>query len=227
MVWAREFSQEEDNSTITNRHHCNPNPQLFFPRRRTTTLASRTQTMPKQCPPDPSNWSKTKQIGSWAPLCPLNRPFNRCSVVSFSLLLAIAVADRTLPSAQPFTKYLYTLPYRQPNGTYAQGIMDVVFVLDWLILLTALRAVFIASVYEFFTHHQLKSERSRERFAEQSWLVLYDGIAFPVGLVKPLSYRSLRPKALTADRVSSCRRLTGSTSRNFGPTGHRKGWTEG
>ncbi|MCJ1400857.1 sphingosine N-acyltransferase lag1 [Xylographa trunciseda] len=111
------------------------------------------------------NWSNEKQI-----------------VVSYSLIIAAASIHALSPSTRPYTELLYRLPYLESNGQYLQGADDAFFVLGWLVMLTALRATVITSVYRIVTRYRLVSGKARVRFAEQSWLLLYYGLSFTLGM---------------------------------------------
>jgi hypothetical protein len=95
----------------------------------------------------------------------------------------VAVTHTLLPSARPFTKILYTLPYPQPDGQYLQGSQDVFFVLGWLVLLTALRAVIMESLVTVIAQYSHISRKARTRLAEQAWLMVYDASSFGLGMV--------------------------------------------
>ncbi|MCJ1384016.1 sphingosine N-acyltransferase lag1 [Xylographa soralifera] len=111
------------------------------------------------------NWSNEKQI-----------------VVSCGLIVAAASIHALSPSARPYTELLYLLPYPETNGQYLQGADDAFFVLGWLVMLTALRAIVIASVHQIVTRYRLVSGKARTRFAEQSWLLFYYGLSFTLGM---------------------------------------------
>ena len=104
-------------------------------------------------------------------------------MVSCALIVAAASIHALSPSTRPYTGLLYQLPYLDTNGQYLQGVDDAFFVLGWLVMLTALRAIVIASVHQTVTRYRLVSGKARTRFAEQSWLLFYYGLSFPLGMV--------------------------------------------
>ncbi|MCJ1354040.1 MAG: sphingosine N-acyltransferase lag1 [Icmadophila ericetorum] len=102
--------------------------------------------------------------------------------ISGCLILPVIAIHTLFPSARPHTKLLYQLPYYEAPGRYSQGFNDVFFVLGWLVLLTNIRAVIIASLYELIRRFRLVPSKARTRFAEQGWLLFYDGISFSMGM---------------------------------------------
>ena len=57
------------------------------------------------------------------------------------------------------------------------------FVLGWLVLMTAIRATIIEGVYEVVTRLRVMSRKASMRFAEQGFLLIYYSISFPLGMV--------------------------------------------
>ena len=105
-------------------------------------------------------------------------------MVSWSLILSVAVTHSLVPLVRPYTTRLYDLPYAQGNGLYVQGSEDALFVLGWLVLLTAIRATIIECLYEFVTRLRVMSRKASMRFAEQGFLLIYDSTSFSVGMVR-------------------------------------------
>ncbi|CAF9919040.1 sphingosine N-acyltransferase lag1 [Imshaugia aleurites] len=112
-----------------------------------------------------ANWTTRKQI-----------------VVSWSLILSVAIIHSLIPPVRSYTKLFYELPYARGNGQYVQGSEDALFVLGWLVLMTAIRATIIECVYEFVTQLRVMSRKASMRFAEQGFLLIYDFTSFSMGM---------------------------------------------
>lgn len=112
-----------------------------------------------------ANWTTRKQI-----------------VVSWSLILSVTIIHSLVPLVRSYTKLFYELPYAQANGQYIQGSDDALFVLGWLVLMTAIRATIIECVYEFVTRLRVMSRKASMRFAEQAFLLTYDFTSFSMGM---------------------------------------------
>ena len=131
-----------------------------------------------------ANWTTRKQIGPIIPMQWLQTPSNIFSVVSWSLILSVAAIHSLVPYARSYTTSLYDLPYAQGNGKYVQGSEDALFVLGWLVLMTAIRATIIECIYEFVTRLRVMSRKASMRFAEQGFLLIYDFTSFSMGMVR-------------------------------------------
>ena len=107
-------------------------------------------------------------------------------MVSWSLILAVASIHSLLPVARRYTRPFYELPYPDGEGQHVQGSDDALFVLGWLVLMTALRATIIEGVYQFGTWLRLMSHKACMRFAEQAFLLIYDGTSFSLGMVRTI-----------------------------------------
>ena len=133
-----------------------------------------------------ANWTTRKQIGRpcHPPAFPSRAPSNTFPVVSWSLILSVATIHSLAPPIRSYTRLLYELPYAQGNGQYVQGSEDAMFVLGWLVLMTAIRAAIIEGVYEVVTRLRVMSRKASMRFAEQGFLLIYYSISFPMGMVR-------------------------------------------
>lgn len=89
-----------------------------------------------------------------------------------------------VPSARRYTQLFYELPYYDVNGQYLQGSDDALFVLGWLVMVTAVRATIIEGVYQFVTWLRLMPHKACMRFAEQAFLLVYYGTSFSLGMVR-------------------------------------------
>lgn len=103
-------------------------------------------------------------------------------MVSWSLILSVATTHSLVPLVRSYTRLFYELPYAQGNGQYVQGSEDALFVLGWLVLLTAIRATIIECIYEIVTRLRLMSRKASMRFAEQGFLLIYDFTSFSMGM---------------------------------------------
>lgn len=131
-----------------------------------------------------ANWTTRKQIGPTIPLHFLQNQPNTFPVVSWSLILSVTIIHSLVPLVRSYTRLFYELPYPQANGQYIQGSDDALFVLGWLVLMTAIRATIIECVYEFVTRLRLMSRKASMRFAEQAFLLTYDFTSFSMGMVR-------------------------------------------
>lgn len=99
------------------------------------------------------------------------------------MILAVASVHSLIPPLRWYTQSFYKLPYPNGDGQYLQGVDDVQFVLGWLVLMTAIRATIIEAIYRFVTRFRIVSSKTRMRFSEQGFLLLYSGTSFSVGMV--------------------------------------------
>ena len=100
------------------------------------------------------------------------------------MILAVATLHSFIPAARPYTNPLYDLSYPVGDGQYLQGSADTSFVLGWLVLLSAIRATIIEGIYQFVNKFQIIARKTRMRFAEQGFLLLYAGASFSIGMVR-------------------------------------------
>lgn len=114
-------------------------------------------------------------------------------MVSWSLILFVATIHSLFPLVRPYTTPFYELPYTQGNGQYVQGSEDALFVLGWLVLMTAIRATIIQCLYEFITRLRVMSRNASMRFAEQGFILTYHFTSFSMGMVR-IPFPSPLPK---------------------------------
>ena len=103
--------------------------------------------------------------------------------VSWSIILFVASIHSLIPPARRSTELFYQVPYPIGEGWYLQGADDALFVLGWLILMTAIRATIIEGLYRLVKHFRLVRSKACMRFAEQGFLILYYVTSFSIGLV--------------------------------------------
>jgi len=104
-------------------------------------------------------------------------------VVLGNLIVAVATIHTLLPFARQYTRLFYTLPYYQGEGRYLQGPDDVFFVSGSLVFLTLARAALIEGISLSIARYGHICRKARTRLAEQSWLLVYDGLSFAGGMV--------------------------------------------
>ena len=125
------------------------------------------------------------------------------------------------PPVRQYTQLFYKLPYPSGNGQYVQGADDGLFVLGWLILMTALRATTIEGIYQLVTQLRLVSKKACMRFAEQGFLVLYYGASFSIGMVGVLnSFHHIRSSDESSNSTFSRLPHIGLISNSSGLLGH-------
>lgn len=105
-------------------------------------------------------------------------------MVSASLILVALSIHTVVPSARRYTRQFYELPYPDVEGQYLQGADDALFVFGWLVMITATRAAIIEGTYQYVTWLRVMSHKACMRFAEQAFLVVYDGTSFSLGMVR-------------------------------------------
>ena len=141
------------------------------------------------------DYSKTDR--SIKPSNRLKGPSDSFAVVSWSLILAVLSTHISIPYARRFRRPLFELSYPNGNGEYLQGSEDALFVLGWLVLMTAIRATIIEGVYQLVTWLHLMAHKERMRFAEQGFLLVYYGTSFALGMVRKANTLSYCPLLLT------------------------------
>ena len=105
-------------------------------------------------------------------------------MVSASIVLAALSIHTIVPSARRYTQPFYELPYPDVEGQYVQGADDALFVLGWLVMVTAIRAAIIEGTYQYITWLRVMSRKDCMRFAEQAFLLVYYGTSFSLGMVR-------------------------------------------
>ena len=113
------------------------------------------------------------------------------TVVSASLILAALTTHTFVPSARRYTQQFYELPYPDVDGQYLQGADDALFVLGWLIMITAIRATIIEGTYQYVMWLRVMSRKECMRFAEQAFLVVYYGTSFSLGMVRGTRFKRI------------------------------------
>jgi acyl-CoA-dependent ceramide synthase len=82
-------------------------------------------------------------------------------------------------------KFFHLSYYNEANGLYHTGIDDLSFVAFWVVVFTGLRA----GVMDYILHPLaslggIKKARTKVRFVEQAWLLVYYSFYVPLGMVR-------------------------------------------
>lgn len=102
-----------------------------------------------------------------------------------NLLLLLVLAHLSFPRARRRTRTFLQLSYFDPStGLYTQGRDDFFYVAFWVVIFTGLRAAVVSCVLlPLAARAGLRKTKTKVRFAEQAWLLLYYSVMFPLGLV--------------------------------------------
>ena len=131
-------------------------------------------------------WIVEYQIGKPTPRMTVTYELANVSVgISINLLLLLCLAHISFPRARRQTRKFFELSYYDRNtGLYTQGWDDLYFVFFWIIIFTGLRAFVMDYVLTPLAQMGgIQKTKSRVRFAEQAWLIMYDSIIWPLGMV--------------------------------------------
>ena len=86
--------------------------------------------------------------------------------------------------ARALTRPFFELSYYNPSTeTYVQGWDDLYFVIGWIVIFTAARAVAIDRLFIPIARQAGLKRKACIRFAEQGWLLLYYGVFWTLGMV--------------------------------------------
>ena len=97
------------------------------------------------------------------------------------MLLAI---HNLYPSLRPYTAPFFQLSYyNSSQDAYVQGWDDVYFVFSSILAFTAIRAIVIDWIFTPIARYAGLKKKASVRFAEQAWLVVYDGFFWSFGMV--------------------------------------------
>lgn len=89
------------------------------------------------------------------------------------------------PPARAFTHRFFELSYYDPTTkTYVQGQDDLYFVIGWMVIFTAVRAIALDWVFVPIARQAGLKKKAGIRFAEQGWLLLYYGVFWTLGMVR-------------------------------------------
>lgn len=109
--------------------------------------------------------------------------------LSVNLLLLHALAHICFPRARRRTTDFFQLSYNVPNSqSYRQGSADFAFVAYWIVIFTGLRAAVMNYILlPIATWFGIEKNKSKVRFAEQAWLLVYYSIFWSYGMVSHFS----------------------------------------
>lgn len=104
--------------------------------------------------------------------------------LSINLLLLLMMVHISLPRARQYTNKFLHLSYCEPTGDrYHRGWDDFFFISFWIVLLTAIRAVFMEYILTpLASSGGIRKRKTRTRIAEQGWLFLYHTTSWCVGM---------------------------------------------
>lgn len=105
--------------------------------------------------------------------------------LSLNLIALLYLTHVCFPRVRPQMRSFFRLSYYDPvTSTYTRGPEDLYFVAYWIVIFTGLRAgVMSYLLLPAAEWCGLKSKKSKARFAEQGWVVIYDGLSSSIGLV--------------------------------------------
>jgi very-long-chain ceramide synthase len=106
--------------------------------------------------------------------------------VASALVLGVVSLDTVYPPSRSYTRKFLQLSYPTHTDTddkYRQGPDDLYFVLAWVVIFTALRAVSIEWILQPLAESFGVAQQNRLRLAEQGWLVLYYVTFWGLGMV--------------------------------------------
>lgn len=118
---------------------------------------------------------------------------NMTTGICFNLVLLLYLTQLMIPKARPFTRpFLWLSHYNPSTGKYAVGSNDIYYVTYYLVLLTGLRDGLMNGVLgPLGRRWGISSAKDVERFAEQTWMICYYCIFWPLGVVCPFLSFSL------------------------------------
>ena len=118
--------------------------------------------------------------------------------------MLLGLTHMCFPRARRHTRKFFELSYYNPQTTeYRAGWNDAWMVFYWIVVFTGLRAAVMDYVLlPFAKKAGVKTARDETRFAEQSWLIIYYMVFWPIGMVGRVP-PSLEPVA-NLDSVHSC-----------------------
>jgi acyl-CoA-dependent ceramide synthase len=106
--------------------------------------------------------------------------------LAVNLLMLLGLTHISFPRARQHTRQFFELSYYNPESDeYCIGWSDAWLVVYWIVIFTGLRAAVMDYILlPFAKAGGVKTERDQTRFAEQSWLLIYDSIFWSLGMVR-------------------------------------------
>lgn len=112
--------------------------------------------------------------------------------LSMNLLSLLALTHMCFPRARRQTRKFFELSYyNASSGRYGLGWDDIFMVFFWIIAFTGLRvAVMDYLLVPLAQGAGLTKKKEKMRFAEQTWLIVYHGTFWSLGMVNLASINS-------------------------------------
>ncbi|KAK6828531.1 TLC domain-containing protein [Apiospora arundinis] len=110
--------------------------------------------------------------------------FDNQASLSFKLIAPFLLAHAYVPAAQPYTSRFFSLSYYNPRtDKYGTGPSDLCFVATCIVLCIGVRAAIMQHVLEPLARRLgVAKDKDVTRFAEQSWMLVYYSVAWPLGV---------------------------------------------
>lgn len=108
---------------------------------------------------------------------------NQAGIV-FNLVALLYLTQLLIPRARPFTRPFWSLSHYNPTtGKYAVGSNDIYYVFYYLVLFTGLRDGLMNGVLgPLGRRWGISKTKDVERFAEQTWMICYYCLFWPLGV---------------------------------------------
>lgn len=134
----------------------------------------------------PGLWTTKSVCPARPPTCTRSQRLIWCYAgLSLNALTLLTLTHLLYPRARPHTRPFFTLAYHHPDSnTYHQGPEDFFYVITWIVLFTGLRAAVMTYVLLPCAELAgLRKVKTKVRFAEQAWLLLYYSVFWSLGMV--------------------------------------------
>ncbi|KAL6909244.1 TLC domain-containing protein [Trichoderma evansii] len=104
--------------------------------------------------------------------------------IVFNLVALLYLTQLLIPKARPYTRPFWTLSHYNPStGKYAVGPNDIYYVFYYLVLFTGLRDGLMNGVLgPLGRRWGISKAKDVERFAEQTWMICYYCLFWPLGV---------------------------------------------
>ncbi|ODV89095.1 hypothetical protein CANCADRAFT_133693 [Tortispora caseinolytica NRRL Y-17796] len=128
--------------------------------------------------------SVSRQHNVQTPSAPITDTFIKNQTPIFVLILSLAVAAYHLNPDDLILRSFFFLSYKQPNGTYLVGPLDLITSLSFTVLLTLARGLLMDHVFiPLAAALNVSPGKRAQRFAEQAWTFIYYTPLFIYGLI--------------------------------------------
>lgn len=110
----------------------------------------------------------------------------KCIGISLTIVSTLLAVHNLYPSLRAYTTPFFQLSYYQPEtGRYIQGWDDLYFVINTIIIFTAVRAICIDWIFRPLAKHYGLKKKISLRCAEQAWILVYYFTFWSIGTVRP------------------------------------------